>query len=91
MYVSNFSPNIGSVRGGTLVTINGDGFSTNCSLNKVTFGSSLDCKIVSCSNDYIQCKTSSAYSAYKIDNNGFNIGNNYTLLFVFQLMFILLI
>ena len=75
LYISNVSPNVGSVRGGTLVTINGDGFSTNCSLNKVTFGSSLDCKVISCSNDYIQCKTSSAYSVYKIDNSGFNIGN----------------
>ena len=68
LFVSSITPNVGSIRGGTLTTVYGNGFSTNCSLNKITFGNKL-CNVLSCSNNWIKCQTSNANSVYTIDNS----------------------
>ena len=68
LYISSITPNIGSIRGGSLVTVYGDGFSTNCSLNQINFGDQ-SCNIKDCSSNWIKCQTSNAYSVYKIDNS----------------------
>ena len=73
LYVSSFTPQAGSIRGGSVVTVYGDGFSTNCSLNKVSFkGENIDseCKVIDCSDTWIRCETTSAYRVYEVDNSG---------------------
>ncbi|CAF0710276.1 unnamed protein product [Brachionus calyciflorus] len=78
LYISSIKPKIGSIRGGTLVTIYGEGFSRNCSLNKVSF-TDYECEINSCSADSITCLTSNANTVHEITNDGVNnvYGNRY--------------
>lgn len=52
--ISSIAPNSGSIYGGTLVKINGNGFSANTS---VKFDSA-DCKIIQLSLSSITCMTS---------------------------------
>ena len=67
--VSSFTPRVGSIRGGSVVNVYGQGFSTECSMNQVRFGSQR-CKVLNCSNNWITCETSSAYVVHEITNNG---------------------
>ncbi len=48
-------------------------YSTNCSLNSVSFGTT-PCKIQSCTATSIECQTQSAFATYKIDNSGKDTG-----------------
>ena len=66
--MSSIAPNIGSIRGGSVVTVYGDGFSSKCSLNKVSFGPQ-NCQVLNCTSNRIKCRTSSAYLTYTIDNS----------------------
>lgn len=70
-YVTSFSPNVGSVRGGSLVTVLGGGFeTTDCSKNEVKFGPKT-CEILDgCTSAYVQCKTSDAFIVHEVDNSG---------------------
>lgn len=68
LYVYSFTPQISSIRGGSKVNINGLGFSLNCPLNQVYFDTQ-NCQILNCSNDWIQCETSSAYMVYNVNNS----------------------
>ena len=43
-------------------------------MNSVNFGKS-GCKVLSCSNKWIKCETSSAYNVYQVDNNGIDPSN----------------
>ncbi|CAF0756351.1 unnamed protein product [Brachionus calyciflorus] len=70
-YVSDISPSAGSIRGGTLVTINGAGFSSNCTLNIVSFGI-YACDVKSCSETNITCLTRSVHTIHEITNDGYN-------------------
>lgn len=56
--ISKVSPAVGSVAGGTLVTISGSGFSKNLSRNIVYVGGEL-CTVTASDFGYIQCITSS--------------------------------
>ena len=49
-------------------------YSTNCSLNSVSFGAT-PCNIQSCTATSIACQTQSAYATYKIDNSGKDTSN----------------
>lgn len=69
LYVSSITPQIGSIRGGTLVEINGVGFSEDCTKNEVTFGP-VKCDLVECSYSLLKCKTANSYSATVIENSG---------------------
>lgn len=74
-YVSSFEPKISSKRGGSLVTIYGDGFNADdCLLNKVTF-ERYNCKVINCSKNYINCETEAAHTVYDITNSGHNPSN----------------
>lgn len=69
-YVSSFSPNIGSIRGGSVVSVYGEGFdSTDCRNNMVSFGSQR-CQVANCSANWITCETSSAFVTHQITNEG---------------------
>ncbi len=70
LFVASFSPTIGSIRGGTLLQLNGDGFSSNnCYLNKINFAQH-PCHVLFCTSKWIQCRTSDAYKVHKITNAG---------------------
>jgi len=56
--ISTISPAIGSVAGGTLITITGSGFSKNISRNVVYAGGER-CNVISADFTTIQCSTSS--------------------------------
>ncbi|RMZ95340.1 putative fibrocystin-L-like [Brachionus plicatilis] len=71
-YVSSFEPRLSSKRGGSLITIYGDGFNDDdCLSNKVTF-ERYNCKVINCSENWIICETESAHTVYEITNNGNN-------------------
>ena len=70
--VTNVSPEYGSQLGGTMVTIQGDGFSTKCKDNEVTFGSTI-CNIASCSNSQIVCDAQNAGKVHVVTNQGVHV------------------
>lgn len=63
LFVTSFSPQLGSIRGGTVVELNGDGFSPQCSQNEIKFGTKV-CSVLKCTKQWIQCQTSDAYGTY---------------------------
>lgn len=69
LFVSSFTPRIGSIRGGSLVTVYGEGFSTECQLNQVAFGTQR-CKVIECNEQWLTCRTLNAYTTYKLNNDG---------------------
>ncbi len=68
LFVSSFTPRVGSIRGGSLVTVYGQGFSTDCRLNQVAFGTQR-CKVLDCTAEWLTCRASSAYATHQIDNS----------------------
>ncbi len=73
LYISSFTPQLGSLRGGTIIEINGEGFNINCSLNRVTFNpDSYNCQIISCTENQIKCRTSNAFTTYEVTNAAYN-------------------
>ncbi|XP_072025340.1 fibrocystin-L-like [Amphiura filiformis] len=68
--VTGVSPDTGSVLGGTMVTISGEGFGTNSSLVKVKFGSA-ECEITTpLTGEQIVCVTKRALQKHRISNQG---------------------
>lgn len=68
LYISSISPNIGSIQGGTVINVYGDGFSQSCEENQVNFGSNM-CRVLNCTNNWIQCQTPNAYMTHEISND----------------------
>ncbi|XP_077992871.1 fibrocystin-L-like [Glandiceps talaboti] len=69
--VTNVSPTHGSVQGGTLVSITGEGFSDDSSENQVFFGG-IECVITSSAEDQIDCITNDMGVTHSVDNSGFH-------------------
>jgi len=70
-FISNIFPRIGSIRGGTLLTVKGGGFSSDCQSNQVSFGSRrFPCKVLNCTSSMLTCQTSDVYETYDISNSG---------------------
>lgn len=74
--ISQISPSVGSVAGGTVMTISGSGFSKNISRNLVYVGGEI-CTVTASDYGYIQCTTSpispSSLTSFK---QGIEIGTN---------------
>ncbi|XP_072034178.1 fibrocystin-L-like [Amphiura filiformis] len=77
--ITGVSPNSGSILGGTTVTIPGEGFGTNSSLVKVTFGSSSECEIITLIDEQIECVTKQVLQTHTISNQGIHpeVGTGY--------------
>ncbi|XP_065660201.1 fibrocystin-L isoform X2 [Hydra vulgaris] len=65
----SFSPNSGSLFGGTKITLNGRGFGENVSDINVAF-SGKKCNVLSCTDNKIDCLTSSWGNKFYVDNSG---------------------
>jgi len=85
--VTSISPLIGSLAGGTEVTITGEGFSETLSDNSVKIGS-VDCVIKSSTSTTIKCIAGGSFKTKKINNFGTHPGR--TLLFSFALGYFVL-
>ena len=69
LVVHSTSPDKGSILGGTVVTLTGEGFSSNMSDNQVMCGNK-ECALISSSNTEIKCLTADTGKIIKIDNSG---------------------
>ena len=65
------SPNAGSLLGGTIVKITGDGFTdTDCLDLTVKLGDMYTCEITECTNTYLICETKRITKSKTIGNQG---------------------
>ncbi|KAM6958720.1 PKHD1 like 1, tandem duplicate 1 [Aplochiton taeniatus] len=67
--VSNVSPVLGSLLGGTRLTITGSGFSSQASDNKVSIGGA-ECEVTRASNGELTCVVQSEEKTYTVTNQG---------------------
>lgn len=67
-YITHFTPNIGSIRGGTYLEITGGGFSEDCPENEVNFGGHR-CSVLECSQSGLKCQTSSVFRTHRVNNS----------------------
>ena len=72
--VSSVTPNKGSLNGRTLLTIAGEGFSTNNTDNKVMLGN-VKCEVTESTESEIKCRTPSGGRIATVDNSGSHPGN----------------
>jgi len=71
LYVASFLPRIGSISGGTLITVSGDGFdAATCLNNQVVFGLTQRCQVIDCASTWLRCRTSSAHVQHVVTNMG---------------------
>ena len=69
--VTSISPMMGSVLGGTTVSIDGLGFTNDeCNDIKIMFGDSYNCMIEMCTDSFIQCKTERITKTVEVRNTG---------------------
>ncbi|XP_033493349.2 PKHD1 like 1, tandem duplicate 1 [Epinephelus lanceolatus] len=69
--VHSISPQLGSLMGGTRLTIFGSGFSSNTSDNRVSFGEA-ECEVKTASENELQCDMQSNERTYTVTNQGFH-------------------
>ncbi|KAI2652983.1 Fibrocystin-L [Labeo rohita] len=69
--VTGFSPSLGSLYGGTTVTISGSGFSPVAADNNVTLGDR-QCRVTAASDHYLECVTQSRDKTFTVTNQGFH-------------------
>ncbi|XP_006825958.1 fibrocystin-L-like [Saccoglossus kowalevskii] len=67
--VTAINPGYGSIKGGTLVTISGEGFSNVNSENVVIFGN-IECLVISSNSNEIQCMAGDSGTTHNVDNSG---------------------
>lgn len=75
--VLDFKPKCGSLLGGTMVSIQGEGFCRNMSDVSVKIGE-FECLVKSVSSNVINCTTTGATKTVEVDNNGAHKGAFYT-------------
>ena len=73
--ITNVYPRQGSLEGGTMITITGNGFSTNASLNVVMFGDT-NCKVQTSTARQLVCMVEQSGRTIKVDNQGEHPGIN---------------
>lgn len=71
--VDSISPLIGSIAGGTILTITGSGFSNNTAENKVAIGNK-DCRVTSSNASSVTCVTQDNFKTIKVNNFGTHPG-----------------
>ncbi|XP_059206673.1 fibrocystin-L-like isoform X1 [Centropristis striata] len=69
LQVSSVSPQLGSLMGGTRLTISGSGFSTNTSDNQVSVGGT-ECEVKTASENELQCVMQSDEKTHIVTNQG---------------------
>ena len=62
-------PTSGSIYGGSIITLTGQGFSTNNSLNNIRFGDAI-CKAVSSSYGSVVCEMEWTGKTHRVENTG---------------------
>ncbi|NP_001305057.1 PKHD1 like 1, tandem duplicate 1 isoform X1 [Danio rerio] len=67
--VTGFSPSVGSLFGGTTITIMGSGFSPDIQENNVTLGDT-QCTVTAASDVQLECVTQSRDKTYTVTNQG---------------------
>ncbi|XP_061597205.1 fibrocystin-L-like isoform X1 [Cololabis saira] len=67
--VSGISPLLGSLLGGTRLTVSGSGFSSNATDNRVSVGGA-DCEVVAASQGELQCIVQSEETTHAVTNQG---------------------
>ena len=69
--VTGMSPNVGSLLGGTIVKITGEGFTDDSCLNlTVNLGEKYTCEITECTNTYLICETKRIAKSMIVGNLG---------------------
>ncbi|XP_043073568.1 PKHD1 like 1, tandem duplicate 1 [Puntigrus tetrazona] len=69
--VSGFSPSLGSLYGGTTITITGSGFSPIAEDYRVTLGDR-QCRVTAASDRHLECVTQSRDETFTVTNQGFH-------------------
>ena len=69
LQVTSITPDTGSLAGGSLVTITGDGFGTSLTQTNISFGD-VNCEVQSVSDTKVECVTRAHYEVIKVDNQG---------------------
>ncbi|CAM4636768.1 unnamed protein product [Leuciscus chuanchicus] len=69
--VTSFSPSLGSLYGGTTITITGSGFSPVTADNNVTLGDT-QCRVTAVSDHQLECVTQSRDKTLTVTNQGFH-------------------
>ncbi|XP_016299954.1 fibrocystin-L-like [Sinocyclocheilus anshuiensis] len=69
--VTGVSPSLGSLYGGTTITISGSGFSPVAADNNVTLGDR-QCRVTATSDHHLECVTQSRDKTYTVTNQGFH-------------------
>ncbi|XP_051729532.1 LOW QUALITY PROTEIN: fibrocystin-L-like [Ctenopharyngodon idella] len=69
--VTSFSPSLGSLYGGTTITITGSGFSPVAADNNVTLGDT-QCRVTAASDHQLECVTQSRDKTHTVTNQGFH-------------------
>ena len=72
--VHDFYPKHGSLLGGTIVTVIGEGFCNNENYVNVTIGG-YKCHVETFTNTNLTCRTSAVSNVVVVDNNGIDKGN----------------
>ncbi|KAK9526506.1 hypothetical protein VZT92_015203 [Zoarces viviparus] len=67
--IYSISPQIGSLMGGTLLTVSGSGFSNNTSDNKVSVGG-VECEVKAATEKQLQCVLQSEEKTHVVTNQG---------------------
>ncbi|XP_063849279.1 fibrocystin-L-like isoform X1 [Scylla paramamosain] len=70
LQVTSASATQGSVKGGTLVRLDGTGFSSDCSRLKVKLGQVYECEVLQCSDEALTCITRPITTNHRIVNVG---------------------
>ncbi|KAK2887447.1 hypothetical protein Q8A67_015675 [Cirrhinus molitorella] len=69
--VTGFSPSLGSLYGGTTITVTGSGFSPVTADNNVTLGDR-QCRVTAASDHHLECVTQSRDKTFTVTNQGFH-------------------
>ncbi|XP_026145815.1 PKHD1 like 1, tandem duplicate 1 isoform X2 [Carassius auratus] len=69
--VTGFSPSLGSLYGGTTITITGSGFSPVAEDDNVTLGDR-QCRVTAASDHHLECVTQSRDKTHTVTNQGFH-------------------
>ncbi|KAK3107032.1 hypothetical protein FSP39_005622 [Pinctada imbricata] len=69
--LQNINPTRGSIHGGTLLTLTGEGFSTDKNSTMVKVGSH-DCHVEDATANQIICKVADTGKVHRVDNTGFH-------------------
>lgn len=74
--VTSYSSATGSVYGGSIMVIRGEGFGSNCSLLQIDLGDGVMCDVEECSDTEVTCTVMVMPRTHVVRNNGINTGES---------------